>query len=321
MRRRGTDLTFTADDLFEPTDPWSTLNARPLRANLVDHLRHGPVDGTDDLEVAVALVELLQAEFVAYGTDGGEQMSDREAALAVRALRATLARLSIAWSPPWLDFTGFKTYWLAHDGYGSWSARREMVRLHYGEILQRLYLLQDQPTGDGVVDHALDALPDAAAIRDHLRRLTASVDTDPRLAVSVAKDLVESTAKLVLREREVAYSKRDDLPALVARAQEALGLSASGVDSGSEEAHALKTILGSLTRLTQGVTELRNRVGVGHGRESVPGWVRPRHARLAAGAATTWCNLLLETLADPQAPWRGETTGGITSEPPPVVGD
>jgi hypothetical protein len=81
-------------------------------------------------------------------------------------------------------------------------------------------------------------------------------------------------------------------------------LHAAGVADTTEEAKALKTILGSLSRLTQGVTELRNQVGVGHGRDSVPGWVRPRHARLAAGAATTWCNLMLETLGDPEAPWR-----------------
>lgn len=93
---------------------------------------------------------------------------------------------------------------------------------------------------------------------------------------------------------------------LVARAQEALALSAASVMDTTEESAALKTILGSISRLTQGVTELRNKVGVGHGRESVPAWVRPRHARLAAGAASTWCNLLLETLGDPEAPWRDQ---------------
>jgi hypothetical protein len=157
-------------------------------------------------------------------------------------------------------------------------------------------------------DEALNALPDASAIREHLRRLDDNIDTDPRLAVSVAKDLVESTAKLVLRTRGVSWNERSaDLPQLVAPAQASLGLSAAGVDASTEEAKALKTILGSLTNLTQGITELRNKVGVGHGRESVPTWVRPRHARLAAGAATVWCQLMLETLDDTTAPWRRDT--------------
>ena len=312
----GMALMFTADDLFEPGDPWSTSAVRTLRSNLVEDLRRGPVEGTDDLEAAIALVELLQGEFIAYGTGGGEELGDREAIQAVRCLRVILARLNVPWSPRWHSFTNFRTYWLAHEGYGSWAARREMVAEEDGTVLQRLYALQDDSGLGGLVEQALDALPDAAAIRDHLRRLRASIDTDPRLAVSVAKDLLESTAKLVLRERGVDYTTRDGIPALVARAQEALNLSAAGVDTASDEAHALRTILGSLTRLTQGVTELRNQVGVGHGRESVPPWVRPRHARLAAGAATTWCNLLLETLADPDAPWRASTHSETGTTPP-----
>lgn len=150
----------------------------------------------------------------------------------------------------------------------------------------------------------LSSLADASAIHDHLQRLNQNLESDPRLAVSVAKELVESTAKLVLRGRNIAYTQADDVPALVARAQEALKLNASGVEGADGEAKALKRILQSLTSLTQGITELRNEVGTGHGRESVPTWVRPRHARLAAGAARTWCTLMLETLEDPGTPWR-----------------
>ncbi|WP_188525085.1 abortive infection family protein [Isoptericola cucumis] len=56
--------------------------------------------------------------------------------------------------------------------------------------------------------------------------------------------------------------------------------------------------------LAQSVTELRNSVGIDHGAEEVLRWVCPRHARLVVGAAQVWCPLVLETLADPEAPWR-----------------
>lgn len=168
--------------------------------------------------------------------------------------------------------------------------------------------------GASLTEQALSALPDASAIRDHLRRLGDNIDTDPRLAVSVAKDLVESTAKLVLRERQVAYGPGDTVPQLVSRAQESLGLAAkSATAEGEEEERALKAILGSLANLARGVTELRNKVGVGHGRESVPAWVRPRHARLAAGSAQVWCQLMLETFDDPTAPWRS-APGAVGTE-------
>lgn len=95
------------------------------------------------------------------------------------------------------------------------------------------------------VSDLLDALPDASAIRDHLRRLNESIESDPRLAVSVAKELVESTAKLGLRSRDIVYTKSDDVPQLVARAPEALKLDASGVEGTADEAKAVRRILQS----------------------------------------------------------------------------
>ena len=127
------------------------------------------------------------------------------------------------------------------------------------------------------------------------------MDSDPRLAVSTAKALIESTAKLVLTERGKPYAKAAKLPALVTAAQESLGLATKAV--GDENA-SLRQVLQSLVTLAQGVTEIRNQVGVDHGAESVPTWVRPRHARLVVGAAQVWCQLMLETLADAEAPWR-----------------
>lgn len=155
--------------------------------------------------------------------------------------------------------------------------------------------------GARLTEHALNALPDPQSIQDHLRRLADSADTDPRLAVSTAKDLIESTAKCVLTARGQSYTRAAKVPALVNAAQESLGLAPKSV---SDEDRALRQALQSLVTLTQSVTELRNSVGIDHGAEEVPRWVRPRHARLVVGAAQVWCQLMLETLADPDAPWR-----------------
>lgn len=163
-----------------------------------------------------------------------------------------------------------------------------------------------RPASLGLTADAMAALTDPSAILDHLARLGDTVETDPRLAVSTAKALIESTAKSVLTARGVAYTKSDKVPALVNRAQESLALSAKGASS---EVPALRQILQSLVTLAQGVTEIRNQVGVDHGAESVPQWVRPRHARLVVGAAQVWCQLMLETLSDPHAPWRGSPSG------------
>lgn len=160
------------------------------------------------------------------------------------------------------------------------------------EVDLETYVVSDpsRPASLGLTADALAALSDPSAILDHLARLGDTVETDPRLAVSTAKALIESTAKSVLTARGVAYTKSDKVPALVTRAQTTLALSAKGV---SDEAPALRQILQSLVTLAQAVTEIRNQVGVDHGTESVPTWVRPRHARLVVGAAqvsgASWC--------------------------------
>ncbi|MHB1473557.1 MAG: abortive infection family protein [Dermatophilaceae bacterium] len=170
------------------------------------------------------------------------------------------------------------------------------------EVDGEMWIVSD-PAGPaiGFTTDALEALSDPTAIHDHLARLGDTVDTDPRAAVSAAKALIESTAKLVLTARGQSYTKAARVPALVNAAQESLGLAAKAV---SDEAPALRQVLQSLVTMAQGVAEIRNQVGVDHGAESVPSWVRPRHARLVVGAAQVWCQLMLETLADPVAPWR-----------------
>lgn len=159
--------------------------------------------------------------------------------------------------------------------------------------------------GAQLTEHALSALSDPQSIQDHLHRLADSVDTDPRLAVSTAKALIESTAKCVLTARGQSYTRAATVPALVNAAQESLGLAAKSV---SDEDRALRQALQSLVTLTQSVTELRNSVGIDHGAEEVPKWVRPRHARLVVGAAQVWCQLMLET-------WQIQMHPGIARSP------
>lgn len=66
----------------------------------------------------------------------------------------------------------------------------------------------------------------------------------------------------------------------------------------------MKKILGGLSSAAVGVAELRNRgYGSGHGPLSRPVGLHARHAYLAVGAAHTWCQMMLDTMADPDAPW------------------
>lgn len=83
-------------------------------------------------------------------------------------------------------------------------------------------------------------MPDAGVIHEHLDRISAAIDRDdPAQAIGSAKELIESTAKLVLRERGEPYSDADDLPALVLRAQQSLSVHPAGRPSGPDGSDAV----------------------------------------------------------------------------------
>ncbi|MEV7010232.1 abortive infection family protein [Streptosporangium sp. NPDC051022] len=172
------------------------------------------------------------------------------------------------------------------------------------------YLLDEEsghitPVGPRFSLDSLKNLSDASAIRQQLGRIQRAIIDDPALAVGSAKELIESTAKVVLKERGLPVDDKADLPALVRDAQQALGLHPSSAIPGPDGSDAVKKILGAVSSIAIGLAELRNRgYGTGHGPASVPVGLGARHAHLAVNAAFTWCQLVLDTLADPKAPWQ-----------------
>jgi hypothetical protein len=158
-----------------------------------------------------------------------------------------------------------------------------------------------------LAEGALAGLSDATAIREQLDRIGRSVNDDPALAVGSAKELIESTAKVVLSERGEPVDARDDIQDLIRRAQHALLLHPSNSTPGPDGTDAVKKILGGVSTIALGVAELRNRgYGTGHGAAGRRVGLSPRHAHLAVNAAVTWCQLMLDTLNDQQAPRRAK---------------
>lgn len=165
------------------------------------------------------------------------------------------------------------------------------------------------------LESSLHSLADPSGIRAELERARRALPEDPAGAIGAAKQLVEATAKVVLHERGQIVDEHATVPDLVKAAQQALRLHPSSVLPGVDGADGLKKILGGVSSIAVGIAELRNRgYGSGHGQTRAPAGLGVRHARLAVNAAVTWCQLLLDTLADPAAPWRRQPDGEITQE-------
>jgi hypothetical protein len=151
----------------------------------------------------------------------------------------------------------------------------------------------------------LSDLSDASGIVIELERIRRDLTTDPQGAIGAAKQLIEATAKTALRELGIEVDKNAALPSLISTVHKELRLDAASAPEGPDGSKAIKKILSGAVNIAVGVAELRNQgFGSGHGQASTPSGLRVRHARLTVNAAVTWCELILDTLADPAAPWR-----------------
>ncbi|GLW98764.1 abortive infection family protein [Microtetraspora sp. NBRC 16547] len=147
---------------------------------------------------------------------------------------------------------------------------------------------------------ASDVLPDASAIRVELARLERSLDDDPSLAIGKAKNLIEATAKAVLAQQGQPVGNNLNIPTLVRKTMEALGVHPDQVDAATSP--IVRAILSDLQDIALRIGTLRNKAGDGHGSTSAVTGIAARDSRLAVRTAIAWCAYILDTLSEPGGP-------------------
>lgn len=136
---------------------------------------------------------------------------------------------------------------------------------------------------------------DLPQLDKQIGRITDAVDTDPDLAVGTAKDLLETVCKTILLEREVGFAQSDEVIDLIKKVQQTLEILPDDIDDRVKGAGYIKRLLANLKGIVRGMSEVRNLYGSGHGRDGRSSSLKPRHAKLAVGAATTLAVFLYET--------------------------
>jgi hypothetical protein len=136
---------------------------------------------------------------------------------------------------------------------------------------------------------------DAPGLHRQIERLKGSVDDDPDLAIGTAKELIETTCKTILEERGIPFEESDDISKLVKETRKVLGLVPDNIPEAAKGAETIRRLLNNLGNLVQGLAELRNLYGTGHGKAGKSKGLLPRHARLAVGAASTLVTFLFDT--------------------------
>ncbi|MHA6631623.1 abortive infection family protein [Pseudonocardia sichuanensis] len=148
---------------------------------------------------------------------------------------------------------------------------------------------------------ALDQIAETVSPQDRVQlgrqitRMSSHIESDPDLAIGTAKELIETCCFTILDALGVSYERKWPVGKLVRHTALQLKVAPDDVDDKAKAADAIRQVLGSLAQIVQGVVEIRNAYGSGHGRSLSASGLTPRHARLVVGAASTLASFLFET--------------------------
>lgn len=136
---------------------------------------------------------------------------------------------------------------------------------------------------------------DSKVLRQQIDRIRNAIEDDPDLAIGTAKELIETTCRTILADYGLTADTGWDVTRLVKEARGVLKLVPEDIPDSAKGAETIKRMLSNLGQISQGVAELRNLYGTGHGKDGQFKGLSPRHARLAVGCATTLATFLFET--------------------------
>lgn len=132
-------------------------------------------------------------------------------------------------------------------------------------------------------------------VDQQVAQMYASIDSNPTDAIGKAKELLESCAKTILKERGVTYSSRADFSELIKFTLKELHLDRDSVPDDKKASATIKNTLSCLSTIISGMNNLRNSYGTGHGKENDYAGLSSRHARLSVGLSSTATTFLWDT--------------------------
>jgi hypothetical protein len=129
---------------------------------------------------------------------------------------------------------------------------------------------------------------------EHLGRIDANVDADPALAIGSSKELLESLFIQVIEGCDGSFGSGDDLNELYKQVAQLMRLNAESVPANKRGSEAAQRVLRSMVSTVNSLAEMRNQLGIGHGRPARSSALA-RHARLAAAVSRAISEFILET--------------------------
>jgi hypothetical protein len=174
-----------------------------------------------DLDMALALMDLVRDDFQLSGTSGGERIGDADMRLAVRALERTSVRAGHEFRLPFRDHAAWKAYWIRKgaSGPGGWQARRDLLSDLFDTAYAAMMAAQDRALDstlvEAVTSHDRLGWPEVDTEIGELRRhfRTARTPQDYRAVGNDCVHLTEALSRVVYVHAEHGPQDEPEPPA------------------------------------------------------------------------------------------------------------
>lgn len=132
-------------------------------------------------------------------------------------------------------------------------------------------------------------------VNSKINTMTGAIHKDTDLAIGTAKELLETTCKSILRQKNETINSDWTLPQLLKATTNSLDFTPKEAGDPEKAEKAIKQILGGIASIVQGVGELRNGYGTGHGKDSDFIGLEIKYAKLLVGVVSEIAILYLAT--------------------------
>lgn len=193
---------------------------------------------------------------------------------------------------PWEEFLKKFNQLLEYDGYELYESKKISGRSIYSWRSINDNLIMQKQISDIKTEFDSDYVNSQVTLMYEL------INTAPNSAIGKAKELLEICCKTILDQLKIEYSTETTVIQLMKRTCDILELNAKKIPEERKGSEIASKILGNLSNITQGMAELRNLYGDGHGKNKDFKTLPPRYAHLAVGASVTTVHFLWETYKD-----------------------
>ena len=120
-------------------------------------------------------------------------------------------------------------------------------------------------------------------VNQKIELMEAHLKKDPGLSIGTAKELIETVCKSILRKNGSKVDTSWNIAKLLKETTESLDIKPKNADDPHNAEQSIRQIISGIGTVIQGISELRNAYGSGHGKDANFKGLQSYHARLIVG--------------------------------------